>query len=169
MSYNHQFIQFEPIKRFVKTVTHRVTGYRLDPSKTENQIDWLLSTPDSNFNFETKKVKGFDYEEEVLELYTAAEVKLFERLNRKLIEEGTLKVYTGDRDVVDLSNMLSDEEVDEVAGIRQTPAIKKRLQTITSIASLNRIKTAAEELNRPLSIIKAIDERINDFKTENTE
>lgn len=176
-SSNNQYIQFEDkvVKRYTKTIPGMLTGRRLDPHRPENTIDWLLHTPETNFRFitnqETRKTElirqSFDYGAEVIELYSDIEVRLFERLNKSAIESGMLVVYNDTAPELDTSNMLTDNEVAEIASIKQLLALKKRLSQLTSVHSLNRIARAAEELDRPVSVIKAIKERIDDVSTNN--
>lgn len=177
MSNNHQFIAFNDrvVKRYVKTVLYRVSGYRIDPYRPENQLTFLLITPERDLKFvpqENARPKiermNFSYDDEVLELYSDSEVRIFERLNRATIEAGLLKEYKEETPAINTENMLDDEEIEEIAGIRQLPALRKRLSTITSVITLGRIQNAAHDLNRSVSIIKAVEDRINELSTENT-
>lgn len=170
MSYNHQIIEFSDsvVKRYVKTVPYAVTGFRLDPHNPANRLDWMLKTDEAQFDFDTKKVSGFNYENDVLELYSEQEVKLFERLNRRLIEEGVLKVYNEEAPEIDRANMLDDDEVSEIASIRQVTAFKKRISDITSVPTMERIIEAAHELNRPISIVNAAQGRLDEIKQDET-
>lgn len=177
MSANHQFIEHSDkvIARYTKTIQGILTGFRLDPSRPENRMDWVLQSPETSFVFvadpETGKVtlirKEFDYEQEVLEIYSENELKLFQRLNRHNIENGVLVTYENTSPGVDLSNVLSDSEVAEIAATKQVLSLRKRLQAFTSAYTLQRIQKAAEELDRPHSIMKVIQERINDVSANN--
>lgn len=174
MSVNHQFIQHEEkiVKRYTKTVPHMVTGKRLDPNRPENQLTWLLQSPDKNFSLhwsETEAPKltriAFTYGDEVIELYSDVEVRLFERLNSTLIEQGVLKIYDQSAPLVDTTNLLTDAEVTAIAATKQLPALKKRIATITSIHTLRRILEAIETLDRPMSVARTLQNRIKELET----
>ena len=163
MSINHQYIQYtdQVKKRYVKTVPYMVSGLRLDPSDTSHRIDFLLSTPESRFDFDKKELKGdFVYDDDVLELYSDVEVRLFERLNKPLIENGLLKEYIGSPEGVSTDNFLSDEDVEEIVRIKLPNTLRKRISSITSSISINRCLIRAKELGRSYSIIKILQERL---------
>jgi len=176
MSKNHQFIEFEDriVKRYAKTVPSVLTGLRLNPHRPENRLDWLLTSSAESFKHvwedgekPTLTRIGFSYDHEVIELYSDAEVKLFERLNRAAIEQGLLKVYTDAAPVVSTHNALIDADVIEIAKIKQLSALKKRLTTLTSVITVQRVLEAAKTLDRPLSIITAIEKRIDELSSNN--
>jgi hypothetical protein len=173
-SFNHQFIQFSDkvIARYTKTTVGMLTGKRLDPHRPENTIDWLLHTPEANFLFikrddgKTELIRQHHtYEDEVIEIYSEAEKALFERLNRGNIQTGVLIVYEGVGPENDLSNVLSESQIREIAATKQLPALRKKIQDITSIHSLERILQAAKDLDRPNSIVVTIQEKINDISS----
>jgi len=174
MSKNHQYIEFEDriIKRYEKTVPSVLTGLRLDPHRPENRIDWLLVSPTSSFKQTwtdgekpTLDRVAFSYADEVVELYSDVEVRLFERLNKAAIEAGLLIPYEGEAPAINTDNALIDTNVFSVASIKQVTALKKRINDITSIITLNRVLEAAKDLDRPISIIKAIESRINELSS----
>lgn len=176
MSVNHQFIAFDNkiVKRYAKTTIGILTGYRLDPNRPENRLDWLLASPNQSFQVvwedgQAPKIirTHFSYDDEVLELYSETEVKLFERLNKAAIESGALKIYTEEAPVVDTTNMMTDEEVESIAITKQIPSIKKKIAGINSIVTLKRILEAVEKHDRPMSVAKAIQDRINELSTNN--
>lgn len=175
MSYNHQFVELEErvVKRYAKTNNSILTGYRLDPYRPENRITWLLSSPNNLFKViwedgqPPKLIRtGFSYDE-VIELYSDAEVRLFERLNRAAIESGALKVHNSPAPAVDTTNLMTDEEIDAIAKTKQLPSITKKISTITSVYTLQRILEAVQKYDRPFSIIKAVEKRINELSTNN--
>lgn len=170
MSSNHQFVEYgdNVVRRYVKTVPHILSGLRLNPHNPKERMEFLLKTPENNFDFQTRLVKTVDYEEEVLEIYSDTELKVFERLNRSLIESGLLKEYAGEANSVDTTNLLNDDEVNDIAETRQLPVFKSKINKITSVISLKRIRKAIEELNRPVSLVKAVENRIHELTTEDT-
>lgn len=174
MSKNHQFIQFgdKVVKRYVRTRNQAVTGYRLDPQRPENQLDFLLMSPETDFEVQWKdgeEVKviriKFDYGTEVLELYSETEAKLFPVWNRKLIENGLLREFSGTAPELDVSNILSDTEIRAIAAIKTTAALEKKVKTITSVDTLNLIYKEIELLDRPMSIAAIVKNRIQELKT----
>lgn len=175
-SRNHQYVELseQVVKRYVRTTLEPLTGYRTDPLNPNVRVDWLLATPDRNYTYipytpeHTTQVRqdAFTYEDEVLELYSAAEVRVFQQLNKGLIEGGKLKEYTDVAPELDTSNALSDIQVVKIASIRQLPALKKELAGITSPQTLARVKATAEALDRPTSIVNAVQARIEEIKNE---
>lgn len=173
-SKNHQFIELSDkvVKRYVRTDIAPITGMRLDPVNPTIRLDWLLATPEENYDFipftsekTTQAVqKTFSYHEEVIELYSAQEVRVFEQLNRQLIQAGKLKEYTDTAPALDTSNALTDLQVIKLASIKQLPALKKELLHITSPQTLERIRATAEALDRPTSIVNAVNTRIQELK-----
>lgn len=173
MSNNHQFIQYSDrvVKRYIRTRNQAVTGYRQDPHRPENRIDFLLMSPESDFDVVWKDGeevdvvrKNFDYDNEVIELYSDNEVKMFQRWNRMLIENGILTEYSEEAPALDVSNVLSDATVNEIAATKNLLAFRKRLESINSVDSLKRVLSAVENLDRPYSIAKAVQERIRALK-----
>lgn len=176
MSRNHQFYEFDDqiVERWVKTPAHMVSGKRVNPYKPTEHIDFVLRTHRDNFNYEmydqnkfpdVESKRKFVYEDEVLELYSDTEARLFRRLNRNLIERGLLKPYHGSARETDMSNLLSDEEVTEVATIKTLAGFKRRLSEITSTNTLDRIMVAVRANNRAISFLTAIEDRKNELNT----
>lgn len=174
MSINHQFIQHDDkiVKRYTKTTNGMVSGRRLDPNNPANQMTWLLQSPDGNFKVfwegtgdqpRCERV-AFSYDLEVVELYSDTEVRLFERQNRALIERGILKEYSESSPAVDTTNLLTDEEVTALATTKQPLAFKKKIASITSIYTLQRILESIGAHDRPMSFAKTIQERIKELQ-----
>jgi hypothetical protein len=174
MSVNHQFIQHEDtiVKRYTKTINSMVSGRRLDPNRPENEMVWLLRSPDGNFRViwtgegdqpRCERI-AFSYDDEVVELYSEKEVRLFERQNRKLIESGVLKEYSEISPAIDTTNLLKDEEVEAIATTKQPLSFKKKVSTITSIYTLDRILVAVQAHDRPFSFVKTVQERIKELQ-----
>ena len=175
MSYNHQFVQLadKVVKRYIKTTNKAITGFRSDPNRPENKIDWLLSSPNDSFEVvwndgEDVQIirKNFTYDDEVLELYDLTEIVSFSRWNRGLLEHGILVEYEQPAPEIDTSNMLTDAEVNDIAATKNILALRKRLSTITSKEGIDRILTAAEKLDRPISVAKAIQDRKRELQQQ---
>jgi hypothetical protein len=167
MSKNHQYYEFEQdiVERWVKTVPHMVSGKRFNPYSPSQTIDFVLKTATNNFNYDkasksyTADTKvTFVYEDEVLELYSDNEARLFKRLNKGLIERGLLKPYVGVASEVDTSNTLSDDEIDTIASMVNLLAFKKRIGSITSMPTLDRLQSALIRLDRKASFVTALQE-----------
>lgn len=166
MSTNHQYIQFsdDVVKRFEKTVPFILSGYRLNPHNPSEQINFVLQTDESCFDFTSKKKIKSDYEHDVIELYSDKEVKMFLRLNRSIIERGYLKEYAGSPEQINTDNLVNDTEIQEIASIKTPNMLKSRLKTITSHIVIQRCLDAAIQLNRPYSIIKLLEAKLEELK-----
>lgn len=176
MSHNHQYIEYDTqiVRRYAKTTVGMLTGYRVDPKRPENRIDWLLSSPSTSFihtwsDGDTPKLTraAFKYEDEVIELYSNAEIRLFERWNKRIIEEGLLRVYDEAAPDTSTINLVSDDELNAVAKIKQLTALKKKIGEYSSTYTLTRLKEAVERADRPISVIKLIEARINELSRSN--
>jgi len=164
-SVNHQYINHSDsvVERYVKTVLHGISGYRYDPD-TGKVTDFFLSTPESVFNFATRERNGdIVYDSEVLELYTDQEVKYFKRANKSLLERGLLKPYYATSIATDESNLLDDTQIEEIAAIVTPAQLKKRLATITSEVTLNRILDSMQALGRKESMRHLVKARIEEI------
>jgi hypothetical protein len=175
MSKNHQFIEFETqtVARWTKTVPHMVSGKRVNPYKTNEHIDFVLKTDQRSFNFELINKTAypnpsekftFVYEDEVVEIYSEMEEKLFQRLNKGLIERGLLKKYEGIHSSIDTSNALSDEDINTIATITNLLVFKKRLKEITSSVTIERVIAAVKAADRKASFVTAAQERRDAIK-----
>jgi hypothetical protein len=178
-SMNHQFLEFsdQVLKRYVKVGIEALTGYRLNPRNAVNpneRIDFLLATPEENVQYtpyndgEPTKVKQvkFSYEDEVLELYTAMEVKSFERMNRLLIENGLLVEYSEQAPEVDKVNVISDTELNRLARTKTLALFKDKVNKLTSIHTLNSLLDLMDNIDTVTNAqMKAVRERINELKS----
>lgn len=139
----------DPYKRFVKTVIHPITGWRIDP-ENNRQVEFILVSMHTEF----------DYDSEVLEIYTEKEYKFLQQKNRYLFESGLLKEFTGEADDVDMTNVLTDDEIFTLAGVRLPNDLKGRLRAITSVVTIKRVLSSAKEIGRPAKVIGIIEERL---------
>jgi len=175
-SKNHQFVELADrvYKRYVRTTVEPITGIRQDPLNPTVRIEFILATPDENYDYTpytkdhttivTQKV--FTYFEEVLETYDPNEDRVFQQLNRLQLQAGKLKEYTEAAPEINTANMLTDIQVIKLASIKQLPALRKELTTITSPQTLERVKAMAEALDRPTSVVKSIQDRMDELKHE---
>jgi len=161
MSKNNIYPAFETVyKRYAKVPIHIVAGARLDPHDTTKNIGWTLSTREENFDIEKQQRSEFTYEDEVIEVYTALEDKMFQRLNSKLFSLGLLKEYNQEALPPDMANFLTDSEILEIVEFKSLTELAKRLQLLTSLTTLQRIRESAVDLNKTIKKIQVIDDRI---------
>lgn len=135
-----------PVKRYVKTIPSKLGGIRFD-SNGKNQIGFIL---------ETSPTGAFVYDDEVLEIYTDREDRAFRQLNKSLFTKGYLKEYAQEAPELDTANMLTDEEVAEIASMRNIQQLTKRISELTSPFTVQRILNAANDIGRPAKTIAAI-------------
>lgn len=147
------------VRRYAKVPIHMVAGARIDPYDTRRQVSWLLSTKPENFDLKNK-TRVFDYEDEVIELYSEFEADAFVRLNKKLIAEGLLKVYEGESNQVNEINTMSDSQVIDIINIRSNADFQTELEKITSPLTLVRMKHIATEAGKSIKRIQMIESRI---------
>jgi len=139
-----------PVKRYVKTIPSRVGGIRFDANgKTE--VGFILASDE----------RGFIYDNEVLEIYTEREDRALRQLNKNLFTQGYLKEYTADAPGIDVSNMLSDEEIHEIASMRNIKSLEVRLTELSSPFTLRRVLDTANEIGRPQKTIAVIQARLD--------
>jgi hypothetical protein len=147
------------VKRYAKVPIHIVAGVRIDPYDARRQVAWLLETQVENFDVKSK-ARTFNYEDEVIELYSDFEVDSFVRLNRKLIAAGTLKVYEGTGSLVNEVNTMSDSQLIEIINLRANVDFQEQLEQITSALTLVRMKHLATEAGKSIKRIQMIESRI---------
>lgn len=170
-SVNHQFVEFgdQVVARYVKTRLEPLMGFRLNPRNAINpndRIDFLLATPEDNVQF-TPYSDGqptvvtatrLTYADEVLELYSDVEVRAFERMNRLLIENGLLIPYHSTAPDVDTTNSLNDSELRALAKIKTLDVFKARVQSLTSIHTLQALLTVMDSIesvtNAQMKVVK---------------
>lgn len=161
MAKNNIYPSFDSVyKRYAKVPVHIVAGDRADPHDTSKNIGWTLSTSEDSFDFNTKKRTTFVYENEVIEIYSELEDKLFKRLNKNLFVNGLLKEYHESDLLPDFTNFLSDAEINEIVEIKSVAEFQNKLQSLTSEETLKRIRESAVSRNKPIKRIQSIDARI---------
>lgn len=153
-SMNNIFVaQGEPYKRVIKTVDHPITGWRIDPD-TGKQVEFILSTPSPDF----------DYDTDVLEFYTEKDWKFFQQRNKYLIVQGLVKEFQGEPEVVDTTNLLTDDDIYKIATTSQVMTLNKRLQELTSALTVRRVLAVAEEVGRPAKTLALIKTRAEELE-----
>lgn len=165
MSVNNIYIEFDQnvYSRYKKTSTGAIAGKRQDPhSQTRQRVDFLLMSDWKDFDMNTNSVR-FNYDNDVIEIYSADEDRVFRILNAYLFQNGYLAPYDGNRDAPDMSNLLSDAAVSDIAASKNLLSFKKHIRAIDSKVTLQRIKDVTERADRPVSFIRAIEERIKEL------
>ena len=171
MSVNHQFIELQEdgiYRRYQKTIIGVLSLSRPNPYDFSKKLICVLQTPEDQMNFKEDDDgygvyngrKPLDYDSEVIEVYSQKENALFVRMNEKLLQKGLLVEYSEEREALDTQiNALTDEEVLKIAKLRLPPEFKKRIDSITSLYTLDRIQEQLNNLGRPKSFLTIIDER----------
>lgn len=147
------------IRRYAKVPLHMVSGSRIDPYDHKNTVSWILATNTDNYNPSTKE-STFNYEDEVIELYSQYEVDAFVRLNKRLIERGLLKVYTGSSGSVDETNTMSDDQLVQILSIRSNEDFASEVTKLSSSFTLVRLKQLAVDLNKSVKRVQLLENRI---------
>lgn len=140
-----------PLYKYAKTIPSKLSGVRLDPV-TFKEITFQLESEGE-----------FNYDNDVIELYNERDHRFFLQANRSFIKNGYLKVHDGDSTPVDLSNVVSDEEIERIASIRTNMQMKKELSKITSKVALARVSDMAHTIGRPKSVIELIEQRMQEI------
>lgn len=163
MSKDTIFVEYadKVFSRYKKTTVGAVAGIRLNP-RDGTRMPFILMSDFKNFDPETNTLT-FNYDTDVIEIYSEQEDRVFLALNRYLFQNGLIAPYDGTRDSVDMSNALSDAEISDIAGSKNLLNFKKRIKAIDSVTTLQRIKDTTERADRPISFIRAIEERIKEL------
>jgi hypothetical protein len=127
------------VERWQKSTVMAIGGKRLNPYRPDEKLDFLLMSRDEDFNLATR-VLTFNYESEIVELYSDREVRLFRSLNKSAIERGLMKPYEELAPAVDTSNVLTDSDIADILNITNHLKLKSRLKQITALHVLTRIK-----------------------------
>lgn len=150
------------VERWKKTVIHAVAGTRLDPYHQESRISFLLMTRSDDFNIETRTLT-FNYESEVIELYSPREALLFKRLNREIIERGLLVPYTETAPEVNQANALTDSDIESILQSKNPNQLKARIKNITAYPALQRVLAQTTPDHRQW-FIQILQERIQELR-----
>lgn len=138
----------EPFKRYATAVNFSIAGFRLNPHDLKDRQTFILGDREQN--------KPFNYEDHVIELYSEIEDKFFIQTNRYLFAQGMLQVYNDRLEDVSMENVLTEEQVTEVASINNINALLAKLAEFSSPVTINRILDRAETIGRPKRFITTI-------------
>lgn len=151
---NILYFMGDPYTRYKTAVPYNIAGKRVD--KNKNVITFILS-----FGSHEK----FEYERHVLEVYSEEEDKFVRSANKHLFETGALVPYVSSQEHrFELpNNALDDEEVERIALLASSQALKSELNAITSPITVERILRCAKDNGRSSRIISVIEQRLKEL------
>lgn len=124
------------LERWKRVSVCAVAGTRLSPDNPALRVSFISQS-------QKELVDGsvaFDYENDVIELYSEKEMKLFRIMNKNAIEKGLLIPFAGTADDLNTANALTDKEIDAMITLHHAK-FKKELSVITSEHTLKRIQS----------------------------
>ncbi len=154
MSKNNIYLMYSEdcFIKYKKSVKHAISGWRIDP-ESKKEVEFFLVNPSNNFS----------YDDDILEVYSEKENKFMIQRNKYLFEQGMLVEYKGLMSDVDLTNTLTEDEVEIVATIKNIADLKLRLADFDSKVTVGRNLEKAEFVGRPVTFIKSIRSRLEEL------
>jgi hypothetical protein len=148
MSKYHQYPEFSDrvVARYQKTVPCKISGIRLNPHDDSTRIDFLLESQEDNY---ANGTVIFNYKDDVVELYSDKEARMFKSLNGKLFEEGAIVDYNDTPAEVKMDNALTDAEVKALAKYGTREKFTEKLKEFDSWVPVSRILAQLDE-NSPV-------------------
>lgn len=160
----YHMMQESVYKRYTKVPVNLVGGLRLDPTDTRLQIGWVLHTDEADFDYTTKKRTQFVYDNEVIEIYSEAEDKLFRKLNAGLFRAGLLKEFLETEEVVSSPNFVNDSEINRIVEIRSITDFQTELANFDALATLERIKQQLIDQGKSVKKVQLVENRIKEVR-----
>lgn len=160
----YHMMQDSIYKRYTKVPINLVGGLRVDPTDTRLQIGWVLHTDEADFDFTTKKRTQFVYDNEVIEIYSESEDKLFRKLNAGLFRAGLLKEFFETDEVVSSPNFVNDSEIDRIVEIRSIADFQAELANFDALATLERIKQQLIDQGKSVKKVQLVENRIKEVR-----
>ncbi len=160
MSKYHQYPEYSDrvVARYQKTVPCKSAGTRLNPHDDVTRMDFLLESREDNFEDGTVK---FNYRDDVVELYSDKEARMFKSLNSKLFEEGSIAPFDEKPAEVKMDNALTDSDIKALAKYGTREKFAEKLKEFDSWVPVSRILAQLDE-NSPVwrrdLIMKRLDE-----------
>lgn len=157
MSFNNIYLELvdvEPYSRYQKNVPSAVSGWRLNPKDLSHRVEFLLASPSSKFN----------YQSDVIELYSEKEDRYFRMANSVLFDMAYLIPYVEDGDevtgeiLVDNVNTL----VDEIAGTTRYDEFVEKAKGIENTAVLLQLYKSCLTRELPATIFSYMESRLID-------
>jgi hypothetical protein len=148
MSKYHQYPEYSDrvVARYQKTIPCKIAGIRLNPHDDVTRMDFLLESREENFEGDSVT---FNYRDDIVELYSDKEARMFKSLNAKLFEEGVLVPYSETPAEVRMDNTLSDVEVKALAKFGTKEKFAEKLREFDSWVPVSRILAQLDE-NSPV-------------------
>lgn len=163
MPANNIFIEYDDriIARYKRTCVHAISGIRIHPTSNE-RVSFMLNSDWRDFDPATEKVK-FNYSNDIIEIYSEQEDKVFRALNAYLFHNGFIAPYAGGRDVVSTTNSMSDEAISDLAGNQSIVEFSDKINALDSVVTLQRILDTVKSADRPYSFIRIIEKRLSEL------
>jgi len=149
------------VSRYKRTCVNAVSGIRLHPN-TNDRISFVLNSNWDDFDKLTETVK-FRYDNDIIEIYSEQEDKVFRLINAYLFQNGYLAPYGGSKEVVSTANSLSDEALADIAGAKSITVFEEHVKELTSLVTLTRLLEAVKSADRPYSFINIVEKRIKEI------
>jgi len=157
-------LQDKIYKRYTKVPVNVVGGLRVDPTDTRLQIGWVLTTGEDSYDYSTKKRTKFVYDDEVIEVYSEPEDKLFRKLNSGLFRSGLLKEYNEENELVDSPNFVNDAEILRVIEIRSLAEFEAALKKFDAVATLERIYQQLIDQGKSVKKVQLVEARLKEVR-----
>ena len=147
----------EPLAGFIKGVKGIVHVNAIDTFNGTPTVLTLKGDPVD---------KTVDIDDITIFLWTQFEYDYFRRANKVLLAEGILAPYTKETVEAISVNEISDEDL-EIALRKKFFATRALLNKFTSPAPVMRLLHMAEDMNRPVGTISAIQKRLSELQRIN--
>ncbi len=144
MSKYHQYPEYSDrvVARYQKTIPCKLSGIRLNPHDDITRMDFLLESREDNY---AEGSVTFNYRDDIVELYSEKEARMFKALNSKLFQDGSLVPYVEVPSEVRMDNMLTDAEVKALAKFGTKDKFALKLQEFNSWVPVSRILAQLDE------------------------
>lgn len=124
------------VERWKRVTVCAVAGTRLSPDNPALRLSFITQSDKDLIGSSV----AFDYETDIIELYSAKECQLFRIMNKNAIEKGLLIPFSGTANDLNTANALSDKEIESLITLHHAK-FKKELTAITSEHTLKRIQS----------------------------
>lgn len=148
MSKYHQYPEYSDrvVARYQKTIPCKIAGIRLNPHDDVTRMDFLIESREDNF---IDNAVVFKYKDDIIELYSEKEARMFKSLNAKLFEDGAIAPYNEVPAEVRMDNMLTDNDVKSLAKFGTKDKFAEKLKEFDSWVPVSRILAQLDE-NSPV-------------------
>lgn len=126
------------IARYRKVVTCAIAGTRLDPHDTTRRLTFLLESDEKDFDVEKRQL-AFNYDNDIIELYSDIEMRMFRALNKPLFAQGMIAPYEDAPEPISMANVHTDEDLKKMLVARSKADLSRNIAEITSWATIGRL------------------------------